>query len=534
MDDKEYSQNKSDWFITDASLPSTSPGQPESNAPGAGEFKIVQSADASKMVVGAGPEAVDPNDAKAMTKLKFGTETPSMTINCEICGKPYGHHHGHHCPVSSGMATSPPPIEAIFDDDGDEYDEDEDGDMEYQPGELKVPSTDVHPHIAIKNTKGGVKLIKQHRTLHRPMVDPKVTEAKYPLIAAAATWYVLEVLKNVYVPKAPLARQQMRSYERFVEWLNEEHAELTLELANVFYDYIALACWGEARHAWSYSTLVSPEISSRPIRYMAAREAVAFDPKAFLPVLEKLFKCAQWGGGSFGGTRWGKAAAYAQTRGTVSDAVFVDHCVDLVHNSGPLFSKAYIIQPVGHDSWGRLLNYKTHNKTGLIGITHANTFPVFYTAVTALERAISMEAAPEKWVVATTDHKAMDGPGYTPLKWGKIEIAPLLIATPKTGRCKICNGVVGICTCRKCHTCKTTGCTKHRYCESCGNTKFVKNTDCCDPYKYGDCSDCGENMEADCTCTFAFGEEYESKEQKEKEEKKVSKAASRRTAKKAG
>ena len=480
-------------------------------------------ADASKMVEAMATPAEGPPDKGApgyvgfMTKLKFGSSEPDSSAICNSCGLKYGAHSSFKCKhEGQGVSTGTLATEEYAQDGQPEEDWEVMDSEAYLPIEADVAGSTIHPDIEIITAGKRLATIKKYRTFDRPMVPPSVVATKYPLMAATATWYVLESIKNIHMSKALPARKLMRSFGRFEEWLAEEYNALTTELAIVFFDYMALATWGEARHAWNYCSMVAPETSYKGNRNLAAREALHFNPKRFLPLLEKLFKVAVWSGGSFGGQRWGKAAEYAQKYGKVPNNIFLDVCVDLVHNSGTLFSKPYIIEPVTQERWQRLLSYKSGRKDGLVGSSHTMTFPSFPLAEQAVQRAITLEILPQTWKAATNSSKTVEQPTYKPLKWGKAEVALKLVSTPRSTRCKICAGIAGLCTCLKCSTCKAVGCLKHRYCEICGGTKFVKDKWCCDPYKGGKCNACGKNVLTGCTCTFTFGGEYESEKQTKK------------------
>ena len=163
-------------------------------------------------------------------------------------------------------------------------------------------------------------------TIARTVIDP---------LPAVATFYGLDALRQ-----AAKTEPFRPSHERWRADLEDLWGRLVPRLARCFYDYLALACFGEARHA---DREASHYIEDFPAdggdsRGEAVVAALGYDPRQFLPVLERLFFEARWQGG-FGGESWGRIAKAAQLYGRLPDAVFVDHVVDLTHNGGLCFDK---------------------------------------------------------------------------------------------------------------------------------------------------------------------------------------------------
>jgi len=137
---------------------------------------------------------------------------------------------------------------------------------------------------------------------------------------------------------------------------------MELSLAYLLFDYLCLACLGEARHAVDKCGCILSQFNDKWSAY-DARNVVAKDcageycPKEFLPVLYELFSAENDGGGSawasnYGGEPWAKLAEAANNflDGTWSPLVLIDHCVDLVHNGGLCFDKGFLLMCKAKDS----------------------------------------------------------------------------------------------------------------------------------------------------------------------------------------
>lgn len=137
-------------------------------------------------------------------------------------------------------------------------------------------------------------------------------------------------------------------------------------LARAFFDYTALACAGEARHAATKCSVHWYGYKdSGWQRRTLWEEALAYNPRDLLVECEKLFE-EEWRSENYGGDAWARIARTGQLYGQVPDLVFIDLCVDLSHNSGNYLDKGVIfyLSCVDHYRWvldtkfrGKLLDY---------------------------------------------------------------------------------------------------------------------------------------------------------------------------------
>jgi len=124
---------------------------------------------------------------------------------------------------------------------------------------------------------------------------------------------------------------------------------MEVSLSRIIFDYLFLACLGEARHAPTRCTTMFSDFNSEwdgssdrqcVVSYCAGK----YDPKTTLPLLIKLFNEGDWHD-SYGGKRWGEIAqaAYNWYTHAWNDITLIDHCVDMVHNGGLAFDKGFLL-----------------------------------------------------------------------------------------------------------------------------------------------------------------------------------------------
>ena len=112
-------------------------------------------------------------------------------------------------------------------------------------------------------------------------------------------------------------------------------------LAPALYDYMFLACMGEARHAYNKTALYIPNIERGGGRSTAYKTALNFDRAKTLPVLHTLY-AQGWNGGSYGGDSWANICEGAMEYGVLPNKAFIDHVIDLEHNAGNCFDKTSV------------------------------------------------------------------------------------------------------------------------------------------------------------------------------------------------
>lgn len=178
---------------------------------------------------------------------------------------------------------------------------------------------------------------------------------------AVSTVYVLADLQQRVATVEGLKRWH---YADKLGYLHKElSAALKTEsdnLARAFYDYIVLTAAGEARHArrhcctrhWSNFTVGAD-------RNEAWNDAQCYSPESLLSALNTLFNKSVWvTGSSYGGKSWGRIVEAGLLYRKVPALVFLDHAVDLSHNSG-LFLDKGIIFDMPNSTYKLFLDAKT-------------------------------------------------------------------------------------------------------------------------------------------------------------------------------
>jgi hypothetical protein len=183
---------------------------------------------------------------------------------------------------------------------------------------------------------------------------------KRDIEAAVSGLYVFEEL-NIVIdwPKVPTI---------IVEKFQSERKHYQTTLARNLFDYLALVAMGEARHSGHSHTIPKN-------RHDAWIHALNFDPRSFLPVLDRLFHEGKWGG-SLGGEKWGGIARGAGYFYKFQDKplLFADHVVDLSHNCSIAFNKGIIFNVHHTGNYTAMLDRKRDGS--LISGKHTLRIPV--------------------------------------------------------------------------------------------------------------------------------------------------------------
>lgn len=173
--------------------------------------------------------------------------------------------------------------------------------------------------------------------------------ARYDLAVEITSFYALQHM--AWLVGHVLSRNGKHvarvSLMRLLEQIESNLAVTEESLAWLIFDYLCLACMGEARHSHSASNgyLTSFDWTRNSSRESVAAGVVGnYDPYEFLPKLIDLFDIPKWES-SYGGRKWGELARTALRflDKQWSAAVLIDHCVDLVHNGGLCFNKGFLL-----------------------------------------------------------------------------------------------------------------------------------------------------------------------------------------------
>lgn len=214
----------------------------------------------------------------------------------------------------------------------------------------------------------------------RYVIDGYHKRDRLDLETATFSFYIQEELL-MNKPRMTFPYTRITAIDNFYSRLEKKQKELEENFAGTLFDYLVLACFGEARYANKAGELEFSEIGAKIAhkgwisRDNAHLMAVDCEPKGSLEVLSELFHNYLWPGG-FGGHKWGNIADMAMKYGNISDKFFIDSVIDLEHNGGLAFNKGFLIKnPTRQRRFLRFLDEKT-NGSAVEGVYEA--FCVFH------------------------------------------------------------------------------------------------------------------------------------------------------------
>lgn len=173
-------------------------------------------------------------------------------------------------------------------------------------------------------------------------------------IFCTSTFYTLQALKVLVKPQFG-----QKSAEKLLKDILDYEARYIEKLSIMLFDYSALVCYGEMRHAADKTTHYIPGIRQGGDRNGSYIEATNFNPMNILRLAEKQFGDYEWGS-SFGGKKWANIAHVSQKKGRIDDLIFCDTCFSLSHNNSPYVNKdeAKIFKLGDCDAYKRFLDIK--------------------------------------------------------------------------------------------------------------------------------------------------------------------------------
>jgi len=156
---------------------------------------------------------------------------------------------------------------------------------------------------------------------------------------AVAEFYALQTIELL-----SKADRFKRSHEKWLRDFHEYKRLFETKFANALFDYTALVVYGELRHSRRRCGLHHPSISQGGPRSGSYAEAEKYSPAFIAEAGLLLFYEYEWDT-AYGGERWGAIAKALHRRVNKlnhfdNDIVFIDHCVDLSHNSSHYLDKS--------------------------------------------------------------------------------------------------------------------------------------------------------------------------------------------------
>jgi len=185
---------------------------------------------------------------------------------------------------------------------------------------------------------------------------------------------------NELLARVEVAKQTLNSsvYNILKSSIREQYVPLCKMLAKAIRDSAVQACLGELRHVFQkayvaqwvskpeaillvgFSSMVGDLYEMRikgMDRTTIYKNMQIYRPDSMMDMCVFLFNNLLWSGG-YGGSLWGSIAEACKSYGVVSDVLFIDHMVDLMHNGGSFLSKPTgVACEIGH--YVRLMTVKS-------------------------------------------------------------------------------------------------------------------------------------------------------------------------------
>lgn len=263
----------------------------------------------------------------------------------------------------------------------------------------------------------------------------KAMHRRYDMLRECQTFYVLEAL-SCRCLQLPPELSWLPSRQRLAEDVGELKARHTRLLAQLLGDYLAVACFCEARHALLKCELCLPSIPPADSRGPVSLLCLSYSPRDFLPVLVELFNRARWHSHSYGGPSWGRIAEAARKWwfGEWSDVVFVDHAFDLAHNNGLCWDKGFLCDVESAYELRYFLEAKANYEIEGWGASLYGGVPSLSWKVYQLcQRAAALGVIGKVRMGWTKDLNLLDN-GYDPLPFtGEKHVGPLMLSARTVG-----------------------------------------------------------------------------------------------------
>ena len=180
-------------------------------------------------------------------------------------------------------------------------------------------------------------------------------------------------------------------WKKFRKDLDKAYFELSSNLAYAMYVYGIMAAMGEARHRSACHDAFILEIENSKSRSDCYAYAKDYHPEKTAQVLTEFFTKYKWSG-AYGGQNWGNITNTMLMYGKWSDVAFIDHVVDLQHNTGTVFSKTSTLNYSGFNpeygegfvGFNEFLTFK-RNKDILFDY-YGHYVPITYSTIRLLQR----------------------------------------------------------------------------------------------------------------------------------------------------
>ena len=184
----------------------------------------------------------------------------------------------------------------------------------------------------------------------------RVPEEKASLLGSVFGFYALQEIEAGIQEKRARGHREYLAEERFEQEFKEYANRYYEDMAKWLHDYFAIAALSEARHLLTrtdvdqkaYITVHGNRLTDEFSRSYTDTTGSYANPIQFLPILHGVFSDSWYWHEGYGGRSWQMIVEAVQSYYELPPTVFIDHVVDLSHNSGLAFDKDVLLY------WGAL------------------------------------------------------------------------------------------------------------------------------------------------------------------------------------
>lgn len=253
------------------------------------------------------------------------------------------------------------------------------------------------------------------------------------ILSCVREFYTLEAINTLQ-----RAEPFKHSHQKWLQDFNAYRETYAAQFAQAIFDYTAMVVYGEMRHGRKRASHYNPNVVGGSGRVYAYENALSYTPESIFLAGIPLFEC-EWEH-DYGGKKWIPIARAGLMFDRLGTFGFIDHCVDLSHNSGPYFNKPdthifsfYSGKNPDHDfAVGRYTRYLSHK-------TNTAYLPGLITVVSATLRGLIRRGSSlgilhpslTKMTFARHAHQKSINfiRDYSPKVWGSVALKDNLVPT---------------------------------------------------------------------------------------------------------
>ena len=232
-------------------------------------------------------------------------------------------------------------------------------------------------------------------------------------------FYLLECM-NILKKVTPFRH----SHEKWLEDFNDYRDTYIDKLEQAIYDYTVMVVGGEIRHAYNHCSIYNPNAPIGGSRDSSYTSILEYTPESIAYTAYRLFNDADYWEHGYGGKPWANIAKTINLRNKLPKVAYIDHCVDLSHNTSPYFDKyqSNIFLLDSKHAYINLLNTKKDCSPmyliNYIGRASRHAYKLY-------KRAINLDILShniEIFIDLRQNHAINFILDYTPINWGTTKL----------------------------------------------------------------------------------------------------------------